>query len=427
MNFFYLLKTSIISLSVNKFRTALTVLGVVIGIASVIVVFSAGAGIEALITGQVESFGTDIISSEVRVPSSKKGSNNDQSSATAIAQGVKITSMVLDDMKEINKLDNVIDSYGAEMSQMKVNYKNESTKTFIYGVSASYINIDQSEIEFGRFFSQEEDNSLTKVIVLGSKIKQKLFGDNEALGEYVKLDKLKYRVVGIMKSRGAVMMMDYDDFIYMPIQTMQKKVLGIEHISYMIHQIKNLDIAEDTAEEIRVILRNNHNIEAKFLENGTYDIAKDDFRVTTMSEMMDMLTVITDAITWLLLAIVAISLLVGGVGIMNIMYVVVSERTSEIGLRKAVGARYRDILNQFLIESIIVTLLGGIFGIILGITFSYLLAIIANYYKLDWDFQIPLISYFVAIIFSFFFGIFFGIYPAKKAAKMDPVFALRNE
>ena len=427
MNIIHLLKTSIISLATNKFRTVLTVLGVVIGIASVIVVFSAGAGIENLITGQVESFGTDIISSEIRVPSGKKGSSNEQGSVASIAQGVQITTMNLDDMKDVNKLPNVIDSYAGIMSQMKVSYQNESRKAVILGVSASYIDIDKSEIKFGRFFSEVEDNSLAKVVVLGTKIKEKLFGDSEATGKHIKLDKSKYRIIGIMQERGAVMMMDFDDYVYLPIQTLQKRIMGVDYVGYIIHQIKDLEKAESTAEFIRDILRENHDIERSFIDDGSVDISKDDFRVTTMSEMMDMLTIVTDAITWLLLAIVAISLLVGGVGIMNIMYVVVSERTSEIGLRKAVGAKYSDILNQFLIESVIVTLIGGVFGIILGLVFSYLLFIVANYYNFDWNFEVPIIAYFVAIGFSFLFGIFFGIYPAKKAAKMDPVTALRKE
>jgi putative ABC transport system permease protein len=183
-------------------------------------------------------------------------------------------------------------------------------------------------------------------------------------------------------------------------------------------------MAEVTADEIRFILRENHNISAP---SEVGDISKDDFRVVTMTEMMEMLDVITGAITLLLLAIVIISIIVGGVGIMNIMYVIVSERTSEIGLRKAVGAKFKDIMSQFIVESILITVIGGLIGIFIGILFSYLISVGANYFGLDWRFSIPYKAYFVAFGFSLVFGVIFGVYPAAKAARMEPVEALRKE
>ena len=227
-----------------------------------------------------------------------------------------------------------------------------------------------------------------------------------------------------MKERGAVMTMDFDDFIYVPIKTLQKRILGIDHAMYMVHQLEDLSIGEKTANNIRVLLRERHNIEKPKIAGN---VGRDDFRVTTMSEMMDMLGTVTGAITLLLLAIVAVSLVVGGVGIMNIMYVVVSERTGEIGLRKAVGASNSDIVKQFLIESIIITIMGGIIGVLFGILISYFIYIGANYFGLDWRFKIPVKAYFISLGFSAFFGLVFGVYPAKKASKLEPVDALRGK
>lgn len=420
------IKTSFKALWSNKIRTALTVLGVVIGIASVIMVYAAGEGVSGLVVGQVESYGTDIIVAEVRIPTGKKGQNaKETQSATAMIQGVQVTTMNLDDMEDVNKLPNVKNSYGGILGQEKISYATESRKALLFGTNASYIDIDKSKVEFGRFFTDQEDKSLAKVLVLGSKMKEKLFGDSDAIDKLVQVRKTKFRVIGVMEERGAVFGQDYDDYVYIPIRTLQKKIMGIEHVIYMVHQLNDLSIAEQTADEIRFILRENHDIPNSGF--GEKEIAKDDFRVTTMAEMMEMLDVITGALTWLLLAIVAISLLVGGVGIMNIMYVSVSERTHEIGLRKAVGARHSDIMNQFLIESVVITLTGGVIGIIIGVSMSYLIAVGASSQGIDWKFKIPLKAFVVALGFSAFFGIAFGLFPARKAARLDPIEALRKE
>lgn len=413
----------------NKTRTSLTILGMVIGISAVIIVFSAGHGIESLILQQVESYGTNVIVSEVRIPTGKKSQvSKDIESGTAMAQGVQVTTLTFDDLVSINKIPNVSGGYASIMGQEQISYENELKKGFIFGTNNSYLTIDKSEIENGRFFTDEEENSLAEVVVLGSKVKENLFGDNDALGKMIKIRKNKFRVIGTIKERGAVMGLNYDDFVYVPLKTLQKKIMGINHVTYMVHEIKDLSVAEDTADEIRYILRDNHDINQPVPDlNGVVDMNKDDFRVTTMVEMMSMLNVITDAITLLLLAIVAISLIVGGVGIMNIMYVIVSERTAEIGLRMAVGAQKSDIMLQFLTESIIITIFGGIFGIILGVLVSYLIALGAEYSGLSWQFSIPIKSYFISFGFSFVFGVLFGIYPARKAARLNPIEALRKE
>lgn len=439
MNIASTIKISLHSMRASKMRTALTILGIVIGIASVIIVYSAGEGIRGLLYKQIETFGTDIIETEVKVPTGKKGASGDQQSAIALAEGVQITTLTIKDMEDVKKVSNVKNGYAAVMGQEQISYQDILKKTMIFGVSASYLDIDKSEIDYGRFYTEAEDKSQALVVVLGSKMKEKLFGDNDPIGKYVKIRKSKFQVIGVMTEKGAVMGLDYDSMIYVPVRTLQKRVMGIDNITYMVHQLKDLGLADETAEDARLVIRQNHDIASvllktvpgqvkiKVLGEGETDTSNDDFRVVTMAESMDVLNTVMGAVTLLLLAIVAISLVVGGVGIMNIMYVVVTERTAEIGLRKAVGAKYDDILKQFLIESVLITILGGIVGIILGLGLSYLISFGAKLYGLDWEFSVPLRAYFVSLGFSAFFGIVFGVYPARKAAKLNPIDALRVE
>lgn len=418
------LKISTAGLKSNKVRTFLTILGVVIGISSIIVVMSAGEGISSLIVGQVESFGTNIIESEIKTPvtSKTKGQgevSSDIQGSIAMATGVTITTLTLDDMDDINKLENVKESYAGILGQEQVSYGNELRKAFLFGTNANFIDIDSSEVEFGRFFTDFEDNSLLQVAVLGSEIKEKLFGDSDAIGKNIKIRKQNFKVIGVMEERGAVAGLDFDDQIYVPIRTLQKKLLGINHVMYMIHELYDRSQADNTAEQIVQILRINHNIT---------NPDKDDFRVTTMDEMLKILGTITRVITLLLMAIVIISLIVGGVGVMNTMLVVISERTQEIGLRKSVGAKNKDILNQFIIESLIISFIGALLGILFGAMISYIIAYIANnYVGLDWKFVIKGSSILLAIAFSLVVGFVFGVYPAKKASKLDPIEAMRKE
>jgi putative ABC transport system permease protein len=247
---------------------------------------------------------------------------------------------------------------------------------------------------------------------------EKLFGDADPIGQYIQIRREKFEVIGVMAPRGAVMFIDFDDFVYLPIRTLQKRLMGVDYVTMLVHQLVDKNLADDTAAEATYIIRNNHDIT---------DEARDDFRTSTMTEALDTLKTVTGAITLLLLAIVVVSLVVGGVGIMNIMYVIVSERTAEIGLRKAVGATYNQIMQQFLLESILITLIGGIVGTLIGIALSWLIAVGATAYGLAWQFIIPLKAFVVAFLFSVIFGVVFGLYPARRAAKLDPIEALRSE
>ncbi len=402
----------------NKLRTFLTVLGIMIGIAGIIIVYSAGEGIRSLLLAQMDSLGNNIVQTEIKVPTAKKGNAGDTQSAMALASGVQITSLKLKDLEDIKKLDNVGAGYAAIMTQDKVSHEAEVHKTFVFGVNPEYLNVDKSKIALGEFFTDDQNNALDQVVVLGSTIKEKLFGDSDAVGNYISFHSAKYKVIGVMAKKGAVMTFDFDSMVYVPIKTLQKKVLGVDYVSYMVTSLIDNKRSADTAEQIRSLLRINHDIS---------DPTRDDFRVSTMDDFMKTLDTVMGALTWLLLAIVVISLLVGGVGILNIMYVVVSERTSEIGLRKAVGATYSNIMNQFLVESAMISLLGALVGVAFGVLLSWLIAVGANMAGFDWTFVVPARAFVVSIAFSLICGVFFGVYPARKAAALDPVEALRKE
>jgi len=440
MSFITIIKISLRAIKANKVRTGLTVLGIVIGIASVIIVYSAGEGINGLVVSQVESFGgTDMIETEVKAPTGKKGIEAEQQSAMAIAQGAQITTLTLKDLEDIKKLPNIKNGYAVVIGQEQASYNEQAKKSMIFGTTASSIEIDKLEMDYGRYFTDAEDKSLAPVAVLGFKIKEKLFGESDPLGKFIKIRKVKFLVIGVAKERGAVMTLDYDNFVYVPVRTLQKRVLGIDHVLFMMHQLKDVSLADETAEEARLVIRENHDIASRPLEfkpgepvtknlgEGMTDTAKDDFRVVTMKESLGVMDTITGAITLMLLAIVAISLVVGGVGVMNIMYVIITERTAEIGLRKAVGAKYKNIMAQFLVEALIITFIGAIVGILAGVGISYLISLGANYYGLDWRFSVPLKAYYVALAFAVVAGLGFGVYPARRAARLDPIEALRQE
>lgn len=415
-------------MTTNKIRTVLTMLGMIIGVAAVMIVFSAGEGVKGLLNSQLESFGTNIIHTEIKAPTNKSKGNADAEGGLAIAMGTQITTLKTEDFEEIKKLPNVSNYYGAIMGQDLATYSSFRKKVSLLGVSSSFINIDKSEIDNGRFFSEAENRSLSKVAVIGYKIKDDFFGGEDPIGKEIKIGKNKFQIIGTLKKRGGSFGIDYDTYVYIPLQTAQKRIIGANYLFYAETTLKDITLQDQTAEDMRYILRKNHDITPdRDPKTGKTLLNKDDFRVVTMDEMADILNTVTWAITALLLGIVAISLVVGGVGIMNIMYVIVSERTREIGLRKAVGARLHDILGQFLIESALVSLGGAVVGIIIGVTISYLISIIASSQGLDWKFVVPIRSYLVSVSFSVVFGIIFGLFPARKAAKMEAITALRNE
>jgi putative ABC transport system permease protein len=408
------IKEAIRALRTNKIRSALTVLGIIIGISSVIIILSAGQALQGFVAKEVSSFGNNIIQAEVKIPSTNQQSADN---AAGMAMGITITTLKNADAEAVSKLINIDKIYSAVLGQDIASYKEANKVINIYGVTSQFIDIDQAEIGLGRFFSAEEERTQSQVVVLGPGIKKSLFGENDALGKLVKIGKLKYEVIGVLKEKGASLFFNMDDMIIMPLLTLQKKVMGIDHVSFFIATMKDPSQDSFTKVQIEDLLRERHNIE---------DPKKDDFAITTQEEMQDMLDTILGGIQMLLIAIASISLVVGGVGIMNIMYVTVAERTFEIGLRKSLGATQNNILWQFLWEAVFVTLAGGIIGVVIGAVVTEILTIVARNFNIDFTFTLPWWSVTIAVGFATFIGLVFGIYPARKAAVLDPIEALRK-
>src|SRR3989339_265404 len=226
--------------------------------------------VKKLLVNQIETFGTDVIQTEIKVPTNKKISNTSAAGSTDLVQGIQITTLTIEDMMEVRKLPNIKNNYAGIMGQEQVSSGSELKKAFIFGTSASYIDIDKSEIENGRFFTEEEDKSLARVVVLGSKMKEKLFGDSDPIGKMVKIRKSKFRVIGVMKERGAVMGMDFDDYVYVPVRTLQKRVMGIDYLSYFLSQVEDMSKVEETASEMRMLLRENHDYDGHYY--GSFNI-----------------------------------------------------------------------------------------------------------------------------------------------------------
>jgi putative ABC transport system permease protein len=413
---FISIKLAIRNLRSSIGRTILSLTGIVIGVAAVIIVLSLGAGLKNFVVGQIESFGSDIIEVEVKVPNVSKTSTQN---AGGIAGGTVITTLKSEDAEEISKLSNIDVWYAGIISQQLASYQRENKQLIIFGATAGVFDADEKiEIESGTIFSKEDDDNLGQVVVLGSEVKKTFFGEDEAVGKTIKIKNQSYRVVGVLKERGLVGFFNFDDIIYMPLQTLQKKIMGIDHIQFAIFKLKNTELTTLTVSEAENIMRDRHDID---------DPDDDDFAVSSIEEFKIILDKVFLIINILLLALTSISLIVGGVGIMNVMYVSITERTAEIGLRKAVGAKNSDVLKQFLFESIFLTLLGGIIGIGLGLLLSWLATYVALQFGFAVKFQVEASSLLIAGIFSLLTGIIFGMYPAKKGASLSPMEALRKE
>jgi len=416
------LKQAIRGIKFNPSRTILTTLGIMIGIGTVILVLSAGAGFKSYINAQVDAFGSNIVIVEVSLPASTKARSNDglasdepNSSAT---NAVPITTLKIRDVEDIKNIPNVKDAYGASVGQQVVTYKNFSKTSFIFGSSAARFDIDKGVIEKGRGYTDQEDKALAQVAVLGNSIALDLFAEEDPVGKLIRVGNYNFEIIGVYESKGSFGPMNEDDFVFIPVITLQKKIQGIDYLVYAVVQLEDNSKADATSLDIADVLRGNHYIN---------DPVKDDFKVRTSEESLGTFDTILRAITFLLIAIASISLIVGGVGVMNIMYVIVTERIGEIGLKKALGARNDDILYEFLIEAILLTLIGGVLGIIFGALGSFAIAKIAQSFGLDWAFIVPIWGIIFSVSVSALIGIIFGVFPAKNAAKLNPIDALNKE
>lgn len=408
-------KTAFQVLGKNKLRSFLTLFGILVGIAMVIIVLSAGNGLKQLILGEVSSFGNNWINIEVKVPETQK---NSQENSKAMASGVAIKTLTTGDAEAVKTIKNINDAYAGITAQAVVSYQTEKLQPTIFGVSSSYLSINPNELREGRFFNREEDLGAAQVIVLGFELKNDLFGNADAVGKNVHVGGKSFEVVGVMEPLGASGFLDMDNVVYVPIKTVQKKIMGVDYVLWVVASVKDMDQSEETAEEIRGLIRERHNIT---------NPDKDDFAVTTMNEAVSLVGNIVFGITILLVTLAGVSLIVGGVGIMNVMYVSVVERTFEIGLRKAVGATDQDILKQFLTEAVLLTATGGVVGILVGVVVSFLIAMIAQSQGLDWSFHISFLSIILSTSFAIAVGLIFGVTPARRASELDPIEAIRQE
>ncbi|MFA7319523.1 MAG: ABC transporter permease [Parcubacteria group bacterium] len=410
------IKLAFRSIRSNLGRTVLSLLGIVIGVASVILVLSFGSGVKQYLVDQVSAFGSDIMEIEVKVP---KVSKTSAQNAGGIAGGMQITTFKLEDAEKIGKLPNVSAWYASFMTQQVVSYGGKNKQAYIMGVTAGVTEVDKKVIvEQGVGFTEDDDRSLRQVAVLGSEMKNDFFGDEDALGKDIKIKGQSYRVIGVLKKRGTVGMLNFDDAIYLPLETTQKKLAGVDYLQFAIFKLqdmKKLDLSILSATDV---MRDQHKI---------INPDDDDFSVNSIVEVLDILNKVFTSVNILLLALVSISLVVGGVGIMNVMYVTVTERTYEIGLKKSVGAREGQILSQFLFEAVFITLLGGISGLFLGLGISRSGEIVAANLGYALSFPVTWWSAAIGLGFSAGTGIIFGYFPAKKASKLSPMEALRKE
>lgn len=404
------------NLRTNTARTIVTLSGIIVSIAAIILVVSAGESVKGFVLSQIETFGTDLIQVEVRVPSGK--STQDRSSES-VAGAANIKTLKIEDGEAIARLPNVGSVYVAMIGQALAQYFETNKQILIFGTTADVVKVDANlRLAGGTFYSENDDDGLRDVVVLGSGVKQSFFGGSDALGRKIKIKGESYTVVGVLKERGSAGFFDFDSIVYMPLKTLQKKILGIDHASMISVRVKDPDIIDRTAEDIRWVMRDQHRID---------DPKDDDFEVASVKEAQETIGNVFGAINILLLALASISLIVGGVGIMNVMFVAVSERMGEIGLRKAVGARSGDVLKQFLIEAVVISVTGGALGIMLGVSLLFVGIHVLQSFGFAVDFILTIRTLLIAVGFSAGAGVLFGVYPAWRASQVPPVVAMRRE
>ena len=406
MNTTNLLKIALRALANNKLRGFLTMLGIIIGVASVITMLAIGQGSKRSIQAQISEMGSNMIM--IQPGADMRGGVRQDASA--------METLKLQDYEDIvNETRYVSATSPSVNSSGQAIYGANNAPTTVYGISPDYMEIRRYEVEDGDMFSDQDVQTAAKVCVIGKTVVDNLFpGGENPVGKLIRFQKLPFRVVGVLKSKGYNSMgMDQDDLILAPYTTIQKKILAITHLQGITCSALKEEYTDQAIDEISEILRRNHRLR---------ETDDDDFTIRSMQELSTMLTSTTDIMTTLLAAVAGISLLVGGIGIMNIMYVSVTERTREIGLRMSIGAKGMDILAQFLIESILISVTGGLIGVLFGVGAALIVNVVAHFpiYIQPWS---VLLSFVVCTVT----GVFFGWYPAKKAAQLDPIEAIRYE
>lgn len=421
MNFFATLKLVSKNLLARKGRSLLTILGIVIGVAGVIIIISLGAGAQSLILDQVTKLGSNLL----YIVPSKSPENGPQT------QGLVITTLVSSDIEALRSPSRVPHAAvvnGSVSGSATVTWGNKTVDTNFDGTDSEYPKVVNFDMESGQFFTASQDKGAANVVVLGSAVAKELFGDSgvNPIGQIIKVKSavqteaggVPLRVIGVIASRGSSFFQNNDEMIFMPLAIGQEQILGIHHLQAVYVKVDSAEYVDQTISDINTVLKLQHRIK------NDVDI---DFKILNQADAVKILSTITNALSLFLAAMAAISLIVGGIGILNIMMVTVGERTREIGLRKAVGATNRNILFQFLLEASFLTGLGGIVGIILGAIVSYLVSILMKYLGYDWAFVVSWLSVVLAVGVSALSGIVFGLIPAFKAARLNPIEALRYE
>lgn len=411
MIFLRTFKTAWGALFINKARSLLTILGIVIGVAAIILIVAIGDGAQNLILGEIGGLGADTIV----VRPGKQPTGPSDSVDTLFSDSIKDR-----ELNALKKIPGIAEVSPAVLVSGSVSYRGETYRPQIYGWSSEMMaEMFDLHIESGTLFGEKEDRQKESVAVIGSKVAEELFGNDDPLGKTIKIKNHSFRVIGLFEQAGQVMFTNVDEVILIPPSTAQTYTLGIDHYHEVMIRAESADAVDRTVLDIEQTLRDLHNIS---------DPDDDDFYVSTQSEMIDMVGTILGVLTAFLASMVAISLVVGGIGVMNIMLVSVSERTKEIGLRKAVGATKVDILRQFLVEAIVLTGAGGVIGTIIGFALSAIAAVILSQsLGVEWGMTFPVSAAILGIGVSAGVGLVFGLYPARKAAKKNPIEALRYE
>lgn len=406
MNIANLLKIALKALNNNKLRCFLTMLGIIIGVASVITMLAIGQGSKNSIKAQISEMGSNMIMIH---PGNMQRGGVRQSADDMQTLEVSDYEAIRDEAVNIAAISPQVNSGGQFING------NNNYPSSIYGVSPDYLDIRKVKVKDGSIFTEQDIKSAAKVCLLGKTVIDNLFPNGEdPIGKVVRFNKIPFTVIGTLEEKGTNSMgMDQDDVVLAPYTTIMKRVLAVDYLQSLFASALSEDMTDEAIDEITSILRERHRLK---------EDAEDDFTIRSQQELSEMMNSTSDMMTVLLACIAGISLLVGGIGIMNIMYVSVTERTREIGLRMSIGARGVDILAQFLIEAVIISVTGGIIGVILGVVASWLVNLIAH-----WPVYIQIYSVILSFAVCTVTGIFFGWYPAQKAANLDPIEAIRYE